>query len=242
MSRWDIANKLLNLPIRQVFLNAISLPTTHLINLTQSTLTKLQLNEALCIIGTLQTMNPSQEAQLIEECRIDPAAFRQVFDTWYTPIFGYIYRRTADYDLSKDIAAETFLKAFLKINSFRWRGISLSAWLYRIAGNELNQYYRSNKYKPQSLQQLLENPQMERLLRYEADDDRDIIAKEIKAHEDYNRIRVNLLKLDIKYQEVIALRYFEQKTNKEISLILDKNEGTVKSLLSRRLEKLRALV
>jgi RNA polymerase sigma-70 factor (ECF subfamily) len=187
-------------------------------------------------------MNPSQEAQLIEECRIDPAAFRQVFDTWYTPIFGYIYRRTADYDLSKDIAAETFLKAFLKINSFRWRGISLSAWLYRIAGNELNQYYRSNKYKPQSLQQLLENPQMERLLRYEADDDRDIIAKEIKAHEDYNRIRVNLLKLDIKYQEVIALRYFEQKTNKEISLILDKNEGTVKSLLSRRLEKLRALV
>ena len=187
-------------------------------------------------------MNPTQEAQLIEQCRIDPAAFGQVFDTWYTPIFGYIYRRTADYDLSKDIAAETFLKAFLKISGFRWRGISLSAWLYRIAGNELNQYYRSSKYKPQSLQQLLENPQMERLLHDEADDERDMITKELQAHEDYNRIRVNLLKLDTKYQEVIALRYFEQKTNKEIGLILDKNEGTVKSLLSRGLEKLRALV
>jgi len=65
------------------------------------------------------------------------------------------------------------------------------------------------------------------------------MEKELKAHNDYNLIRKNLLKLDIKYQEVVVLRYFEQKTNHEISLILGKNEGTVKSLLSRGLEKLR---
>jgi RNA polymerase sigma-70 factor (ECF subfamily) len=187
-------------------------------------------------------MNPEQEAKLIEQCRLDPAAFGQVFDCWYKPVFGYIMRRTADYDLSKDIAAETFLKAFLKINSFKWRGISLSAWLYRIATNELNQYYRSSKYKPQSLQQLLENPQMEKLLHLETDNEREIMEKELKTYNDYNLIRANLLKLDIKYQEVISLRYFELKTNSEISLILDKNEGTVKSLLSRGLEKLRNML
>lgn len=93
---------------------------------------------------TVATMNPEQEKALIEQCRADPAAFGQVFDSWYKPVFGYVMRRTADYDVSKDIAAETFLKAFLKINTFRWRGISLSAWLYRIATNELNQYYRSS--------------------------------------------------------------------------------------------------
>jgi RNA polymerase sigma-70 factor (ECF subfamily) len=187
-------------------------------------------------------MNPEHEARLIEQCHKDPAAFGEVFDLWYKPVFGYIMRRTADYDLSKDIAAETFLKAFLKIHSFHWRGISLSAWLYRIATNELNQYYRSSKYKPQSLQQLLENPQMEKLLHEQAGDERELMEKELKAHNDYNLIRKNLLKLDIKYQEVIALRYFEQKTNSEISLILDKNEGTVKSLLSRGLEKLRNML
>jgi RNA polymerase sigma-70 factor (ECF subfamily) len=187
-------------------------------------------------------MNPSQEAQLIEQCRTDPAAFGQVFDLWYKPVFGYIMRRTGDYNLSKDIAAETFLKAFLKIHGFHWRGISLSAWLYRIATNELNMYYRLSKYKPQSLQQLLENPQMEKLLHQQADEERDVLEKELKAHNDYNLIRINLLKLDIKYQEVISLRYFEQKTNHEISLILDKNEGTVKSLLSRGLEKLRNML
>ena len=184
-------------------------------------------------------MTPEHEAQLIEQCHKNPTAFGEVFDCWYKPVFGYIMRRTADYDLSKDIAAETFLKAFLKIHNFHWRGISLSAWLYRIATNELNQYYRSSKYKPQSLQQLLENPQMEKLLHQEAGDERELMEKELQTHNDYNLIRKNLLKLDIKYQEVIALRYFEQKTNSEISLILNKNEGTVKSLLSRGLEKLR---
>ncbi|WP_299579427.1 RNA polymerase sigma factor [Mucilaginibacter sp.] len=197
---------------------------------------------ALCITGMLQLMDPKNEARLIEQCRTDPAAFGQVFDLWYNPVFGYIMRRTADYDLSKDIAAETFLKAFLKINSFQWRGISLSAWLFRIATNELNQYYRSSRYKPQSLQQLLENPQMEKLLHEQDDDEREVMEKELRGFNDYNLIRSNLLKMDVKYQEVIALRYFEQKTNGEISAILNKNEGTVKSLLSRGLEKLRNML
>jgi RNA polymerase sigma-70 factor (ECF subfamily) len=187
-------------------------------------------------------MTPDQEKALIEQCRTDPAAFGEVFDEWYKPIFGYILRRTADYDLSKDIAAETFLKAFLKINGFKWRGVSISAWLYRIATNELNMYYRSSKYKPASLQQLLESPGMEELLHSGADDERDVMEQELKAHDDYNLIRKNLLQLNLKYQEVIALRYFEQKTNGEISQILDKNEGTIKSLLSRGLEKLRNML
>ena len=45
--------------------------------------------------------------------------------------------------------------------------------------------------------------------------------------------------LSIPYQEVIALRYFEGKNNKEIAEILDIKEGTIKSLLSRGLERLR---
>ena len=187
-------------------------------------------------------MNPEQEAQLIKQCRVDPAAFGEVFDHWYKPVFGYIMRRTGDYDLSKDIATETFLKAFLKIGGFQWRGISLSAWLYRIATNELNQYYRNKKYKPESLQELLENPRMEKLFHNQDDNEREMIEKELQAYTNYNRIRANMQNLNVKYQEVISLRYFEQKTNSEISLILDKNEGTVKSLLSRGLEKLRNML
>lgn len=187
-------------------------------------------------------MSPREEQEIVEECRSNPSAFGKVFDYWYKPVFGYIIRRVGDYDVSRDIAAETFLKAHLNIANFRWKGIGLSSWIYRIATNEINLYYRKNKYKPQSLQQLLEDPQIEKMLRAEEMDEKEIMENELKAHDLYNKVRSKLPQLDIKYQEVISLRYFEQKTNKEVSEILNKNEGTVKSLLSRGLEKLRKLI
>jgi RNA polymerase sigma-70 factor (ECF subfamily) len=62
---------------------------------------------------------------------------------------------------------------------------------------------------------------------------------ELSRHQQFADILTQLKDLPVKYQEVISLRYFEGKDNKEICEILDRNEGTIKSLLSRGLEKLR---
>ena len=70
-------------------------------------------------------------------------------------------------------------------------------------------------------------------------DDRIEIESEMHRHEQFISVLKELKTLPLKYQEVIALRYFEGKDNKEISEILDINEGTLKSLLSRGVEKLR---
>ncbi|WP_394342727.1 sigma factor [Mucilaginibacter gilvus] len=94
------------------------------------------------------------------------------------------------------MAAETFLKAYLNIGRFSWHGVSLSSWIYRIATNELNQYSRKQKYQPQSLQQLLEEPGMAKLLHAQAGNEKEIIEKEMKDLSAYNQVRVNLLKLD----------------------------------------------
>ena len=51
-----------------------------------------------------------------------------------------------------------------------------------------------------------------------------------------------MLELPIKYQDVIMLRYFERKSVKEIAEILNKKEGTVKSLLSRGIRRLKNLL
>ena len=51
-----------------------------------------------------------------------------------------------------------------------------------------------------------------------------------------------ITKLPRKYQEVIVLRYFEKKQIKEVSEILGKKEGTVKSLLHRGLKELAKIV
>ena len=72
-------------------------------------------------------------------------------------------------------------------------------------------------------------------------EDRLEMEKELQQHEQFLSVLVSLKTFPVKYQEVIALRYFEGKDNKEIVEILNINEGTLKSILSRGLEKLRVM-
>ena len=70
-------------------------------------------------------------------------------------------------------------------------------------------------------------------------EDKKELEIEFQKHEQFLVVLKALKTLPIKYQEVISLRYFEGKDNKEIVEILNIKEGTLKSLLSRGLEKLR---
>ena len=71
--------------------------------------------------------------------------------------------------------------------------------------------------------------------------DREQLDEELKQHEQF-QIAVSALKtLPAAYQDVLSLRYFEGKDNGEVADILMMKEGTVKSLVSRGLEKLRQI-
>ena len=182
-------------------------------------------------------MNLKEEKELIKEAKKNPEIFGELYEQHYSKIFGYILKRVADLEIAQDITSETFFKALKKLWQFRWRNISFSAWLYRIASNEIANYFRKNKYKPVSLEKIPEpiyvsNPSIEI---FEAE-------QEIKKHQDFLMLQKEIYKLPIKYQEVITLRFFEKKKIKEISEILGKKEGTIKSLLHRGLEKLKNLI
>jgi len=180
-----------------------------------------------------------EEKLLLEKIKKNPKEFGILFDQYYNKIFGYVLRRTLNYDLANDIVAETFLKAFLKINSFKWKNISISSWLFRIATNEINYYYRKQKYSPRSLDLLLDSSEFDIKNPESLEEERARIEEELKAHNDFIEVQKKLEQLPVKYQEVIALKYFEEKSIKDISEILSKKEGTVKSLISRGLQKLR---
>lgn len=186
-------------------------------------------------------MNLNDEKELIKKAQKEPEAFAKLYDKDYPKIFGYILKRVADFEIAQDITSETFFKALKNLWKFRWKNISFSAWLYRIANNEIANYYRKNRYlvsleifkDEQGFEPVaLHNPEIEFL---EAEE-------KLKKHQDFLEIQEKIAKLPIKYQEVITLRFFEKKKIKEIAEILGKKEGTVKSLLSRGLEKLRNLI
>ena len=177
------------------------------------------------------------EEAILKKIKENPSNFSELFTLYYKPIFGYIFRRIAVFEDSADIASETFLKAFQHIHQFTYKGISIKVWLYRIATNEINLHYRKEK-KHRSIisQDILDN---QIIFKQQLEQDREVLEKELQPHEQYIHVLEQLKTLPEKYQTVIALRYFEGKDNKEIALILDIKEGTLKSLLSRGVEKLR---
>ena len=177
------------------------------------------------------------EIELLNKIKNNPADFSELFKLFYKPIFGYILRRTGDFDDTADIAANTFFKAFIHINNFSYKGISVKVWLYRIATNEVNLYFR-HKQKHNSLFERIDFADKNIFNDYLHEDKKEM-EMELQKHDQFLAVLEILKTLPIKYQEVISLRYFEGKDNKEISEILNINEGTLKSLLSRGLEKLR---
>jgi RNA polymerase sigma-70 factor (ECF subfamily) len=185
-------------------------------------------------------MDLFEEKQLLGKIKENPEHFGILFDAYYAAIFNYIFRRVADYDVSRDIAADTFLKAYLKVQSFVWKDISVQAWLYRIATNEVNYFYRKDKSARLVQETFL--AQAEQLFQFDDyQTEKQLFEAELKQDEDFARTQRCLKQLDIKYQEVISLRFFEKKSISEIAEILDKKEGTIKSLLSRGIEKLKIL-
>lgn len=187
-------------------------------------------------------MDISHEQLLIEQAKTDGQAFGELYDRYYLKIFNYILRRTGDVEISEDITTEVFMKALDRISSFAWRGLPFSAWLYRIASHEIANYFRSKHTKNVSLDALMEEQG------FEPAGEVDIAAalieaqEEVERHKQFLAVQRQLRTMPPKYQEVLALRYFEKKSITEISQIMNKRPGTIKSLLSRGTKKLRGAI
>lgn len=177
------------------------------------------------------------ESELLARIKNNPEAFSELFRTYYKPIFGYLFRRTGNFYDTVDIASDTFFKALKHIQDYQYRGIPIKVWLYRIATNEANLYFRNRRKSNGFMERLsIENSE---LIKTSLLSDKEALENELERNEQFLKISFALKTLPIKYQEVISLRYFEGKDNGEISEILTIKEGTVKSLLSRGLVKLR---
>lgn len=165
----------------------------------------------------------------------DKDAFSRLFDFYYDKIINYVFRRTLDVEYSKDITSNVFLKALDNINNFKWKnGIdSFNAWIFKIATNEINQYFRKqNRYKL-----IIDDPEIRFNLKSE-----DNLAFEIEKKIDNDKYLIILSKAikELKpiYQDILHLRYFEEMPYNEISEILNKNESTVRVYAKRAIEEL----
>jgi len=179
-------------------------------------------------------MNLELEKEMVRRAQKEPGAFSELYEYNYSKIFGYVLKRVANLEIAQDITSEIFLKSLKNIKKFKWKNVSFSSWLYKIASNEIANYFRKKEYKAVSLEKITEPSISSNQLQ-------DFIEAEekLKRQKDFLELHQKITKLPLLYQEVIVLRFFEKKKIGEIAEILGKREGTIKSLIHRGLEKLR---
>lgn len=163
----------------------------------------------------------------IQAAQRNPARFRPLYERYYDPIFRFVFRRTADESLSADLCSQVFLKAIQKLDRYTFKGVPFSAWLYRIASNEVAQHFRANE---QQRVVSINDSHVEGL------------ANELGSVDDGRQLE-NMIRLldDLPPDdlEIIEMRFFEDKPFREIADILQITEANAKMKTYRILGKLK---
>lgn len=126
----------------------------------------------------------------------------------------------------EDILQEVFIKTYVNLNAFD-TSLKFSSWIYRITHNETITHLRKLKTRPSTF-----NLELNEIIVNKLQSDLNIEKETDKKYLQANMGKV-LNNIDKKYQEVVVLKYMEDKDYQEISDILKKPVGTVAVLLSR---------
>jgi RNA polymerase sigma-70 factor (ECF subfamily) len=164
----------------------------------------------------------------------DKRAFNELYRIFFPRIFAYVTYRVGKQQDAEDLVSEAFAKVLYRISEFEYRGDgSFSAWLFQIVRNEVNTYFRKNHHNLDSIPlEDLPDIATNTLLPDDA----------LLRKEQFLRLRKLIGTLPPRRQEVILLKYYGGMRNKEIALILDLDERTIASHLSRGLNDLQDLM
>lgn len=167
------------------------------------------------------------ELEFIQKAKENKQFFGFLYEKYYEQIFVFIFKKLQDEDITGEVCSLTFLKAMSNLEKYEDRGFPFSSWLYRIASNEVNQYFRKNKknitveVNEHSLTEIVEELDIE--------NKEEQIALVLKAIEE----------LPLEKSQLIELRYFEELSFKEIASIFAITEANAKMRIYRIIETIK---
>jgi RNA polymerase sigma-70 factor (ECF subfamily) len=157
---------------------------------------------------------------------LSPESFGEIYERYHAGVYKYIFYRVGDQSLAEDLTMEVFVKAIEAIDTYNYRGVPFSAWLYRIASNLVIDYFRRQPVRPElTLEEKL----------VAAGDGSSEKLETAFSHQELQRA---LSELTDDQQQVIVLKFADGLSNYEVAQILGKTEGAVKSLQHRALASL----
>jgi RNA polymerase sigma-70 factor (ECF subfamily) len=173
-----------------------------------------------------------------EKCRIrqsqngDDAAFEELMRTHQTLIHSLTFRMTGSLADAKDLAQETFVRAYRQLDSYQGTS-KFSSWLYRIAVNACLDWQRREKRRAAVYHNLSEMGDPFAHNEPESAMDLDELSREVQTA---------LMKLSDKQRAAIVLTVYGGHNHAEAAKILGCPETTVSWRIFTARRKLKKLL
>ncbi|WP_173362637.1 RNA polymerase sigma factor [Christiangramia forsetii] len=173
-------------------------------------------------------INPEQLLKKIMEAKNgSQSAFNYLLDRYWNDVYGFQLKKTRNEYESEDITIQTFSKAFNKIDTFD-ENYSFTTWLIAISKNiHIDQVRKKNA----SIRSKTSVHDEEKV--YEIVDETPGIEDKLIKEQNLKQLLADIKQLKPHYQEVINLRFFQEKSYKEIASILNEPMNNVKVKLLR---------
>lgn len=159
------------------------------------------------------------EGLIREAVHGDQQAFARLYEANFDRIFRYIYLKIGDREEAEDMTQQVFMNALRSISSFKYQGTPFTAWLFRIAHNQIVDYLRRKTRRPiageidERVPSNKDDPEQEAELRLNIEELSEATKRLTKAQ-----------------QEVISLRFAGGLSIEETAKAMKKNPGAIKAL------------
>jgi len=163
-------------------------------------------------LSKYRKLDDSELVQLVKSG--EPEPFDELVRRHSVKIHDLCYKILRNYDDASDMAQETFIKAYRKINKFDGRS-QFSTWLYRIAVNNCLNYIKKQRPTEEIYDEMMSGGKDDPVERYRSKKLREMIYEAVA-------------KLPTVQRAVFTLRTLEDMSYQEVSDILKKPISTIK--------------
>jgi len=162
-------------------------------------------------------------------------AFTALLDIYWSEVYHFILKRTENETDAEDITIETFAKAFDKLSHYK-KEFAFNTWLITIAKNVHIDLIRRRK----TTTVININEDEEYLFQEIADDD--TLEDQLIYEQNLATLKHCIKQLKPHYQQIIQLRYFQERTYNEIAEIINEPLNNVKIKILRAKKLLTELI
>lgn len=180
-------------------------------------------------------MDQKTEAEIvIRVLKGDRQAYALLVDEYKNPIYNLAYRMTNNLHDAEDLAQETFIRAYQNLSRYDKNRIFFT-WLYTIGINLIRNHLKKNDRRSEPLTDVhIASASRER--------EKQTTEENIPAEEKMLQLEKSLQKLPVDLREAIVLKYYQELTFEEVSVITGDSQSAVKMRVYRGLETLKKII